>query len=220
VYLMPTVHNPLGTVMPEARRREICEVARRHDLLIIDDDAYCFMEAAPPPSFAILAPERSFTIWSFTKPLAPIMKIAFLATPEQNAERITDIIRVTTSGPSVLFGEVALSLIRSGEMTRLLAAKRGEAAQRQTFVREILDGCEVQSHPTSYHIWIDVPVSKPAKSVFEQLAGDGILVSYSDHFKATPEVQANGLRVGFGGIRDTAVLRDAVQRIRNRIARV
>ena len=76
VYLMPTVHNPMGIVMPMKRRQEICEVAAKHSLTILDDDAYGFCEAKAPSHFATLAPERSYFIQSFTKPFAPAMKLA------------------------------------------------------------------------------------------------------------------------------------------------
>jgi DNA-binding transcriptional MocR family regulator len=42
VYLMPTLNNPTGVVMPLERRLELVEVCRAHDLVIIDDDAYGF----------------------------------------------------------------------------------------------------------------------------------------------------------------------------------
>src|SRR5271170_3182999 len=44
VYLMPTVHNPLGTVISPARRLALAEIIRRHGLFLIEDDAYRFLE--------------------------------------------------------------------------------------------------------------------------------------------------------------------------------
>ena len=37
LYCMPTLHNPLGTVMPLAERRRLAQLAREHDLLLIED---------------------------------------------------------------------------------------------------------------------------------------------------------------------------------------
>jgi 2-aminoadipate transaminase len=40
LYTMPTFHNPTGVTMPLERRLALLEVARRHQLLVIEDDAY------------------------------------------------------------------------------------------------------------------------------------------------------------------------------------
>ena len=213
VYLMPTVHNPLGTVMPENRRREICAVADRHDLSILDDDAYAFLEADPPPSFAALAPDRAFSVSSFSKSFAPAMKLAFLTFPEGSAEKLISIIKVTTSGTSVLLAEAAARLIRSGDMARLLEAKRAEATERQKIAHAVLNGVSVRAHPTAFHLWIDLPPHQSAASVAERLEQDEVLVSSSDNFRATPYVQANGLRVAMGSARSHDILRQGLEKV-------
>lgn len=217
VYLMPTVHNPLGTVMPESRRREICEASRKCDLLILDDDAYRFMAADPPPSFAALEPDRAFSVWSFTKPFAPAMKLSFLAFPERYAEKLTAMLRVTSSGAPVLFAEMAARLIQSGAMQELIAAKREEAARRQPLAREIFDGMKVQAHPTSYHLWIELPETKSAQAIADRLKAEGVLVSPGDVFRAIPSVRVNGLRVALGTVRDPARLREGLEKVRAQI---
>jgi DNA-binding transcriptional MocR family regulator len=58
IYLNPTIQNPTTVTMPEARRREIVEVARRHDATIVEDDPYWLLADQPPPPLARLAPER------------------------------------------------------------------------------------------------------------------------------------------------------------------
>ncbi|MGE5112512.1 MAG: PLP-dependent aminotransferase family protein [Acidobacteriaceae bacterium] len=217
VYLMPTVHNPLGTVMPEDRRREICDVADRHGLTILDDDAYAFLEADPPPSFAALAPDRAFSVSSFSKPFAPAMKLAFLAFPESYADQLISIIKVTTSGTSAILAEVAARLIRSGDMASLLAAKRAEAAERQKIARAVLEGISVRAHPTAFHLWIDLPRHQPAAGLAERLEQDGILVSSSDNFRATPEVEASGIRIAMGTVRSHAVLQEGLEIVRRHL---
>ncbi len=215
VYLMPTVHNPLGTVMPEVRRREICEVARRHDLTIVDDDAYRFTNANPPPSFASLAPERAFSVWSFSKPVAPVMKLGFLTFPQQYTDTLLEMLKVTTSGAPAMFAEIGDRLIRSGELELLLRAKREEGARRQKMAREILQSIEILAHPTSFHLWIPLPEHRPAHAVAQRLEADGVLVSSSDAFRATPAVKANGIRVALGAVRDLATLQRGLERVRD-----
>ncbi|MFC7543075.1 aminotransferase class I/II-fold pyridoxal phosphate-dependent enzyme [Siccirubricoccus deserti] len=52
LYCIPTIQNPTTVTMPLARRRAIAEVARRHGLRIVEDDAYGLLPAAPLPAIA------------------------------------------------------------------------------------------------------------------------------------------------------------------------
>ena len=45
MYLNPTGANPTGTILPEDRRREIYNLAVEHDMLIIEDDPYYYLQA-------------------------------------------------------------------------------------------------------------------------------------------------------------------------------
>jgi len=217
VYLMPTIHNPLGIVMPKVRRDEICQVASERDLFILDDDAYNFLNENPPPSFAALDPERGFSVWSFSKPFAPVMKLSFLTFPQRYREQFASMIRVTTSGAPALFAEMAITLIQSGALASLLRRKREEAARRQKLARSILEGLDLQGHSASYHLWITLPPDKPAHRIVQQLRFDGVLTSSSDVFRANKGVKANGLRIALGCVRDPTILQEGLRKVRDRL---
>jgi DNA-binding transcriptional MocR family regulator len=92
VYLTPTVHNPLGTVMHPARRHALANVIRRRSLWLIEDAAYRFLEPDAPVPISWLVPERSFYIYSFTKPVALGLKVSYLAVPGSVSDGIEDFI--------------------------------------------------------------------------------------------------------------------------------
>jgi DNA-binding transcriptional MocR family regulator len=217
VFLMPTVHNPLGYVMPVERRQQIVEVAQAHGLVIIDDDAYRFCEAAPPPSFSELAPELAFSVTSLTKPVAHAVKVAALAFPAKYADEVATAIRITCSGVSLVLAELAARMMQDGSLDALLTRKRTEAAHRQQLAIEKLQGVVWQAHRTSFHGWIQLPPDKAADHVAAELAAEGVLVSSSQDFVATPDVPANGLRVALGAVADAALLPHALERVRARI---
>jgi hypothetical protein len=59
---MPSLHNPTAITMPEPRRRALATIARRHNVLILEDDVYApLLEDARPP-FATLEPELTVHI--------------------------------------------------------------------------------------------------------------------------------------------------------------
>lgn len=218
VFLMPTVHNPLGYVMPEERRREICEVCQRYGLLIIDDDAYRFCEAGAPPTFAALAPQSAFSIFSFTKPVAPAVKVAYLVLPPAYAEQAMETISASSGGVSAVLAEIAAAMVRDGSLATLIAAKRREAARRQSIARNILCGAAMRGHPASFHLWIDLPDAIRADEVTEQLEFAGVLVSAASGMAAAPDVQANGIRVALGAEQDFARVEQGLRAVADCIA--
>jgi len=217
VFLMPTLHNPLGTVMSFERRLAIVEVARRYGLLVIDDDAYRFLVADAPPNFAALAPELGFSVYSFTKPFAPALKVAYFAFPETFCERLTQALRITSSGAPRILSEVLARLIGNGNLMKIISAKRKEGAERQRFAQELLRGLPIRGYETSYHVWLDLPEEIPSADLTQQLAAQGIAVSPSGAAIATPEVRANGIRVAMGAERDSNVVRAGLETVRRQI---
>ena len=52
VFIVPTFGNPTGATLPDARRRRLVTLARRHNLLVLSDDVYQllpFPGVTPPP---------------------------------------------------------------------------------------------------------------------------------------------------------------------------
>ena len=78
---MPDHQSPTAVVMPEARRRAIAELARRHDLMILENAVYRPLVPDAPPPISALAPERSFVFSSFSKIIAPGLRTGFLVAP-------------------------------------------------------------------------------------------------------------------------------------------
>ncbi len=219
VYLMPTVHNPLGIVMPKSRREEIAAVARERDLLIIEDDAYGFLEADPPPSFALLAPERACYFLSMSKPFASGLKTAFLLVPDHLGSAMEVAIRRTVSGASPLLAGLVSRLIDDGELARIIRAKRADAARRQRLAREILQGLTVRAHPASYHLWLSLGPDRSADEICASLARDGIDTAPGRIFTPETACPPNALRLALGQERDETKLLAALREVARRCGR-
>src|SRR6218665_2460840 len=103
LYCMPTLHNPLGWVLDLGTREHLVAIARRHDLLVIEDAAYAFLADNPPPPLAALAPERTLYISGFSKSVATGLRVGFVAAPSQWVPALERAIRATTwNTPSVM----------------------------------------------------------------------------------------------------------------------
>ena len=83
VYLLPNFQNPTGRTMTEARRAAVAQVAIETGLPIIEDNPYgdLWFDAPPAPSLSSRHPEGSVYLGSFSKILAPGLRLGYLVAP-------------------------------------------------------------------------------------------------------------------------------------------
>ena len=67
--------------MSEPRRLAVAEIARRHNVWIIEDDAYGLLPASAPRTLAELAPELTFYVSGLAKFVGAGLRVAYLAAP-------------------------------------------------------------------------------------------------------------------------------------------
>jgi 2-aminoadipate transaminase len=84
VYVLPNFHNPAGTTLPIERRKKLVEIAREYDLVIIEDDPYGELryEGEDVTPIFRLAPERTLYLSTFSKTLAPGIRLAWIVAPK------------------------------------------------------------------------------------------------------------------------------------------
>jgi 2-aminoadipate transaminase len=83
VYLLPNFQNPTGRTMTEARRAAVAAVAAEAGLPIIEDNPYgdLWFDTAPPPSLASRHPDGTVYLGSFSKILAPGLRLGYVVAP-------------------------------------------------------------------------------------------------------------------------------------------
>ena len=83
MYLAPNFQNPTGRTMPEARREAVLAVCREHGLPIVEDNPYgeLWFDAPPPAPLLARWPEGVLYLGSFSKILAPGLRLGYLIAP-------------------------------------------------------------------------------------------------------------------------------------------
>ncbi|HEV2915084.1 MAG TPA: PLP-dependent aminotransferase family protein [Pyrinomonadaceae bacterium] len=214
LYTIPTIQNPLGTMMPEARRREIAAIARAHDVSIIEDDVHSFMLPSPPPPLSSFAPENSYYILSTSKSIAGGMRIGYLVAPERMVETLATALRATVWMAAPLMAEIASEWIKDGTADRLVEQKRAEAAARQEIANRALEGFDFDAYPLSFHIWLRLPEPWRGSEFTAQLRRRGVVVTSSEAFVPGREEAPHAVRVCLGAPRSRAQLERGLAIIR------
>ena len=109
LYLIPTFQNPSGRTLSEERRRRIVELAREHDLLVLEDDPYGLVrfEGEALPSLLELSDGETTYSSSFSKTIAPGLRVGWFVFPTELAREIEATATATYITP-VLLGQATV----------------------------------------------------------------------------------------------------------------
>ena len=81
IYTVPTVQNPTGTILSEARRHDMLRLAEQHGVPIFEDDCYSDLiwDGQRPPALHALSKHGGVIhIGSFSKSIAPALRVGYI----------------------------------------------------------------------------------------------------------------------------------------------
>jgi DNA-binding transcriptional MocR family regulator len=218
IYTMPTVHNPLSCVASLERREAIVEIAREFDLLVLQDDAYGYMEPNAPPHYAVLAPERTFYTRGLSKSYAPATQTGFLIAPERFAPAVENAIKNSTTGTSLVNNIAALSLVADGTVDAVIAQKLAEGARRNAAARAVLGEVAFPGAKAAWLLWLRLPGGMTAAEAEAACKAKGVLVSGGNGFAAPGAPETHAIRIGLGGEVDAERTQEGVRRVAEALA--
>lgn len=212
IYTMPTLHNPLGWVLDRDQRQALANIARQHDLLIVEDTAYSWLIRRPPPPVASLAPERTVYVTGFSKNVATGLRVGAVVCPPALRPALERAIRATTwNTPSVMTAMVC-HWIQDGTVARFETLKRRDARQRQRVLNAVMEDLPCITHPNSYFAWLPLADEARADRVVKALMDNNISVSTAEPFSTSGTVP-QAIRVALGSV-PVETLRHALQQVR------
>ncbi|RZA15733.1 MAG: PLP-dependent aminotransferase family protein [Lysobacteraceae bacterium] len=155
LYCNPTLLNPTTVTMSIARRQALAAVALRHDVPVIEDDAYGMLPAQALPAIASFAPELSYYVSGFSKWFGAGLRCAYVHAPgTQQAQRLAGTLRATTVMASPVTSALTTLWIEDGTAAAMLRAVRQECSARQKLAHRYLGQYGLQAHPEGFHAWL------------------------------------------------------------------
>ncbi len=199
IYLNPTLQNPTTLTVPERRREEICAVARKYRVPIVEDDAYGFIPVHAPAPLAAMAPDLTWHIGGLAKCIGAGLRLAYVVAPDTKAAwPFVSAMRANNVMASPLNVALATRWIDDGTADTILRFIRSEAAARQQIVAGLLPNGSYKADPISFNIWLPLTNGWTRSTFGTHMRNSGIGVVASDAFTVdgTPE---EAVRVCLGG---------------------
>jgi 2-aminoadipate transaminase len=166
LYMIPTFQNPSGRTLSLERRRRVVELARQQDIVLFEDDPYGLVRyegQAPSSLFELARGEHVIYSSSFSKTVAPGVRVGYFVLPEDLA-RAVEVMAVSTYITPVLLAEATVyEFVRRGAFEPNLERVRSLLGARRDAMLETLDselgGRATWSRPEGgYFLWLDLPV--------------------------------------------------------------
>ena len=177
IVCVPTIQNPLSSVMPDERRREIAEVADRHGVPILEDGIYGFLHDHQPAPIMRYTQTPVYFATGFSKAVSPALRTGFLIAPSSRNDDATGIMAAMSLHAPLLMTELAKRWINSGMVATFEKIVRDEACARQKIAKERLAGLEIQSHPAGFHVWVTLPEPWRSSDFSREAEKRGVIVT-------------------------------------------
>ncbi len=207
VFLMPAAHNPTHVRMTEARRHEIVDIARRHNVWIIEDNVYGSLLTDNLPPLAALAPERTFHLSSLSKAVAAGLRVGWMSCPPGQAPRAASAHKLLAGPKPFLLAQLGAELVLSGIANDIRDRVRAELAARHELVGRHLNGFEFASNPHLPFIWLKMPEQWSSASFVKAAEAHGIRIDGEDEYKPVrSETQLHRVRIGISAITERETL--------------
>ncbi|APW38072.1 GntR family transcriptional regulator [Rhodoferax koreense] len=195
-WLMTTFQNPLGSLMPEAKKRDLVDLLARHDLPLIEDDVYAELyegNTAPLPAKAYDRRGLVLHCSSFSKCLAPGYRIGWAA-PGRWALEVQRLKLMTSLSGSIPVQAALAEYLQEGGYDRHLRGLRQSLqAQRDSLfdavTRLFPDGTRMVRPAGGYFVWVELPGGVDAMVLHRAALAQRISLAPGPMFSARAEFQ-------------------------------
>lgn len=183
IYTVPTYNNPSSATLPVDRRREVVALAAAAGAVILEDDVYrhLWFDASPPPPLQSDAePGVVFRLGSFSKILAPGLRLGWLLAPPAIVDRCADSGLLDSGGGlSHLVAHAAGEFIRLGlldtHVPRLRASYKARCDALLKGLAEYMPQAVTWTRPEGgFFVWVTLPEGIDSEDLRERASQEGV----------------------------------------------
>lgn len=195
-WLMTNFQNPLGSLMPEAKKRDLVELLARHSVPLIEDDVYAELyegDVAPLPAKAFDRSGLVLHCSSFSKCLSPGYRVGWAA-PGRLTREVERLKLMTSLSGSIPVQAALAEYLQEGGYDRHLRGLRASLqAQRNSLFdavnRLFPDGTRVLRPAGGYFVWVELPAGVDAMALHRAALAHRISLAPGPMFSPRAEFQ-------------------------------
>jgi 2-aminoadipate transaminase len=182
IYTIPTVQNPTGTIMSEARRLDMLRLARQYGVPIFEDDCYADLiwDGARPPAIHALSEDRNVIhIGSFSKSIAPALRVGYIVADWALIARMLAI--KTDAGSGAVEQMVLGEFCPAHFATHVPALTRGLRIKLDTLMDALNEqfgtAAEFEEPKGGIFLWVKLPDQVDTLKLYQPALAAGVAIN-------------------------------------------
>jgi 2-aminoadipate transaminase len=223
IYTIPTVQNPTGTILPEARRAELLNLSQEYVVPIFEDDCYADLiwdGRRPPAIHAMSKTNNVIHIGSFSKSIAPALRVGYIVAPWEMLSRMLAL--KTDAGSGALEQMVLAEYCAPHFATHVPKLTRGLRAKLDTLMEALNEqfgtAAEFSDPKGGIFLWVKLPDQVDTLKLYQAALAAGVAINPGPEWSTNKPYAGSRLRLCFASpsheeIREgVAVLADVCRR--------
>ena len=202
IYTIPTIQNPTATILPLDRRHALLKLAREYNVAIFEDECYADLlweGVEAPPALYALDPGCVIHLGSFSKSLAPALRLGYIVAEWEIMRRLLPL--KGDSGTGAL-DQMIVAEYFSKNFEKHLNHLNGVLHDKlQTMVeaveREFGASAECWHPKGGIFLWIKLPESVDVRTLLKPAAAAGIIFNEGPAWAVSPDNSTSHLRLCF-----------------------
>ena len=182
IYVIPTVQNPTASIMPLERRKELLRLAEQYDVAVIEDECYSDLiwdGQRPPALHALDTTGRVVFVGSFSKPIAPALRVGFIVSPWPIMARL---LSCKTDAGSGSLEQMVLAEFCNAHFESHVVALNKTLKQKCDVLIEAMEKnfgtvAEFETPPGGIFLWVKLPAEIDTSRLAAEAAKHGIQVN-------------------------------------------
>jgi 2-aminoadipate transaminase len=202
IYTIPTVQNPTGAIMGEARRAELLKIAREHGVMIFEDECYSdliWSGQRPRSLYAMAGGEGVVHIGSFSKSIAPALRVGYLVAKWDVLSRILALKQDAGSGAleQMILAEFCRQHFAQHvpKLAKTLAGKL--QTLREALAEQFGTSAEFGDPPGGIYLWIKLPDTVDTMKLAQAALADGVSLNPGPEWSTNKDYARCRLRLCF-----------------------
>jgi 2-aminoadipate transaminase len=202
IYTIPTVQNPTGTVMPEARRVELLRLAESHGVPIFEDDCYADLvwDGSRPPALYAMAQDGNVVhVGSFSKSIAPALRVGYIVASWPVLARA---LALKTDAGSGALEQMVLAEYCMPHFANHVPALRCALRKKLDTLMESLDeqfgtAAEFEEPAGGIFLWVKLPDNVDTMMLYQRALAAGIAINPGPEWSTDKQYSRSRMRLCF-----------------------